>query len=294
MRSRITSRAESWSAKALGRTWIACATPPSRWLQSLPEAKSDRSSGSLPALPAHEDLPAEARRAKAGGAEGNRTPDLCSAIAALSHLSYSPAPFRRPGFPARRRAGRRPDSEPAPLSQCANCRGFVSTAALNAPPRAAERPPPPSRSPCSPPARMVCAGMAGRDHTQESIMGYGSDDRFDNRWRDRSGYGRGEGRGGYGRDDDDRGFFERAGDEVRSWFGDDDAQRRREMDERRWEQEQRMTGRRDNDPRSGGSGWMGGGWGNQRGESWNREPPGERGWAGGPARGEREGWFSSS
>ena len=29
----------------------------------------------------------------AGGAEGNRTPDLCSAIAALSHLSYSPAPF---------------------------------------------------------------------------------------------------------------------------------------------------------------------------------------------------------
>ncbi len=27
-----------------------------------------------------------------GGAEGNRTPDLCSAIAALSHLSYSPLP----------------------------------------------------------------------------------------------------------------------------------------------------------------------------------------------------------
>jgi hypothetical protein len=25
-----------------------------------------------------------------GGAEGDRTPDLCSAIAALSHLSYSP------------------------------------------------------------------------------------------------------------------------------------------------------------------------------------------------------------
>ena len=27
-----------------------------------------------------------------GGAEEDRTPDLCSAIAALSHLSYSPAP----------------------------------------------------------------------------------------------------------------------------------------------------------------------------------------------------------
>jgi hypothetical protein len=122
--------------------------------------------------------------------------------------------------------------------------------------------------------------------TKESIMGYGSDDRYDNRWRDRGedrdGW-RGEGRGGYRGGGGDRGFFDRAGDEVRSWFGDDEAQRRREMDERRWEQERRMSGGRDNDPRSGGSGWMGGGWGNQRGESWNRVPPGER-----------EGWFSSS
>ena len=28
---------------------------------------------------------------KSSGAEGDRTPDLCSAIAALSQLSYSPA-----------------------------------------------------------------------------------------------------------------------------------------------------------------------------------------------------------
>jgi len=35
------------------------------------------------------------------------------------------------------------------------------------------------------------------------------------------------GRGQHG----DRGFMERAGDEVRSWFGDDDAERRREMDD---------------------------------------------------------------
>lgn len=35
--------------------------------------------------------------------------------------------------------------------------------------------------------------------------------------------------GGY---DNDRGFFERAGDEVRSWFGDEDAERRRERDTR--------------------------------------------------------------
>jgi osmotically-inducible protein OsmY len=31
-------------------------------------------------------------------------------------------------------------------------------------------------------------------------------------------------------DDEERGFFERAGDEVRSWFGDEDAERRREYD----------------------------------------------------------------
>ncbi|SOB78622.1 hypothetical protein SAMN06297144_0128 [Sphingomonas guangdongensis] len=30
----------------------------------------------------------------------------------------------------------------------------------------------------------------------------------------------------------DRGFFDRAGDEVRSWFGDEDAERRRDMDQR--------------------------------------------------------------
>jgi osmotically-inducible protein OsmY len=44
------------------------------------------------------------------------------------------------------------------------------------------------------------------------------------------------GRGGHRRDReyaDDRGYMDRAGDEVRSWFGDDDAERRRHMDEER-------------------------------------------------------------
>ena len=72
---------------------------------------------------------------------------------------------------------------------------------------------------------------------------------------DRGGYGRNQARGDYGHSDygrsdygrgndrsygrqpqgydyEDRGFFERAGDEVRSWFGDDEAERRREMDQR--------------------------------------------------------------
>jgi osmotically-inducible protein OsmY len=36
----------------------------------------------------------------------------------------------------------------------------------------------------------------------------------------------------YGRRGEDRGFWDRAGDEVRSWFGDEDASRRRVRDER--------------------------------------------------------------
>ena len=32
-------------------------------------------------------------------------------------------------------------------------------------------------------------------------------------------------------DEDNRGFFDRAGDELRSWFGDEEAERRRRQDE---------------------------------------------------------------
>ena len=58
-------------------------------------------------------------------------------------------------------------------------------------------------------------GMTGQRH-------YGGGER---------GYGRGysPGRPGY---DEDRGFLERAGDEVRAWFGDEEAERRRELDQR--------------------------------------------------------------
>ena len=44
---------------------------------------------------------------------------------------------------------------------------------------------------------------------------------------DRERYGRGEGRG------DDRGWWDRASDAVASWFGDEEAERRREMDRQR-------------------------------------------------------------
>lgn len=45
-----------------------------------------------------------------------------------------------------------------------------------------------------------------------------------------SGYGGYEGERGYRGHGDERGFFERAGDEVASWFGDEEAERRRQMD----------------------------------------------------------------
>lgn len=67
-------------------------------------------------------------------------------------------------------------------------------------------------------------------------------DRFENR-----SYGR-----GWDRDDDDRGergFFERAGDEVASWFGDEEAERRRREDMRSrgndddyWRRQRSFTG----------------------------------------------------
>lgn len=85
----------------------------------------------------------------------------------------------------------------------------------------------------------------GRDYGRR---GYRGDYGYRDEERD---YGRGHprdhGRGGveyrtdYGRpprrgrpeeyDYDDRGFFDRAGDELRSWFGDDEAERRRRYDE---------------------------------------------------------------
>ncbi len=80
---------------------------------------------------------------------------------------------------------------------------------------------------------------------------YGSrPDRNDDRWnsprgssygqsqyggqnRDRGDYRqRDYGRNPQGYDYEDRGFIDRAGDEVRSWFGDEEAQRRREADDR--------------------------------------------------------------
>ena len=107
-------------------------------------------------------------------------------------------------------------------------------------------------------------------------------------WGRRSGWGRSDyerehGRGGeYGRrgdwgrrDRDDRGFFDRAGDEIRSWFGDDEAQRRRMRDEREYGRE----------GQGGGYGWPGT---SGYGERWGGGPGERRGGSGG--RGEERDW----
>jgi hypothetical protein len=83
-------------------------------------------------------------------------------------------------------------------------------------------------------------------------MGYERNDRYGghqgdrprdyDRERDRYSYGARE-HGSRGYDQDDRGFFERAGDEVRSWFGDEEAERRRRLDERYEETEGRRYDR---------------------------------------------------
>jgi len=82
-------------------------------------------------------------------------------------------------------------------------------------------------------------------------MGYQRDERHFARGDDlgsrgyRSEFGRNYDRSAWrearGRDVDDRirGFFERAADEIRSWFGDEDAERRRDFDEREDRQRER-------------------------------------------------------
>jgi hypothetical protein len=81
------------------------------------------------------------------------------------------------------------------------------------------------------------------------------------------------------RREDDRGFFERAGDEVRSWFGDDEAQYRRLRDERerRWGEERR--------PEEADRDWARQ-WGYLEGRG-SRDPGPSRGWGypGGYGRG---------
>jgi hypothetical protein len=91
-----------------------------------------------------------------------------------------------------------------------------------------------------------------RDERSRWSNDFGSD-RTRDRSRETSSWDRG--RDDRSRDDrgrDDRGFFERAGDEIASWFGDDDAERRRGRDEQMNRDYDRGHGRdRDQNPNRG-------------------------------------------
>jgi hypothetical protein len=99
---------------------------------------------------------------------------------------------------------------------------------------------------------------------------YGSDNNRD-RWRDddreRSSWRSGEQRPREG--DDERGFFERAGEEIRSWFSDEDDNRGSARDYERSSSGGGSSWDRDNYNRSGsqGGGWSGG-------SSWDRDRSG--------------------
>jgi hypothetical protein len=87
------------------------------------------------------------------------------------------------------------------------------------------------------------------------------------RWRDERFEGRDRGR-------EERGFFERAGDEVASWFGDEEAERRRREDQLREERESGFSGRE-----------------RDQGRDWDRERErGGRNWYETRGLNERGGW----
>jgi len=91
-------------------------------------------------------------------------------------------------------------------------------------------------------------GSDGRPFTDVGAHRHDDDDNYrggaQSRHRDR---GANYGRQPQGYDYEDRGFFARAGDEVRSWFGDEDAERRREADSRYDDRYYQQQGRYDRD-----------------------------------------------
>jgi osmotically-inducible protein OsmY len=98
-------------------------------------------------------------------------------------------------------------------------------------------------------------------------------DRYEDRYRGQA-Y---RGDRGYGRDE--RGFVERAGDEVRSWFGDDEARRRRRMDEREYDRGRDDDRWRSHEGDRGERGWSGSHWPDRdASDRWGSER--ERGWTG--------------
>jgi hypothetical protein len=80
-------------------------------------------------------------------------------------------------------------------------------------------------------------------------------DRYDTRDAPRDERSRWSGDRNQDRGRDDRGFWDRASDEVASWFGDDDAERRRRQDQMREERDRGSSGRRSDEHSAFGRGW---------------------------------------
>ena len=110
--------------------------------------------------------------------------------------------------------------------------------------------------------------------------------------REATGWGPGGdgGRGDGGRGDGGGGFFERASEAARSWFGGDDDHRGGGYGGGRQQHERgahRDNGFGDGGPGNLGGGGFGGGWNNQQAESWNNDRPGRPGWFTDSVGGER-------
>jgi hypothetical protein len=128
-----------------------------------------------------------------------------------------------------------------------------------------------------------------RDYRESSggSRGWNEGRREEAGWGPSGGHDRG--RDPRDRDEHGGGFFERAGEAARSWFGGGDDDERHRGGHGR----ERGGTRRDNgfEEQAGagtlGGGGFGGGWGNQEGESWNRERPGRPGWFTDSVGGER-------
>ena len=111
-----------------------------------------------------------AKTMRIGGAEGNRTPDLCSAIAALSHLSYSPDLTRGAMGSARVGWGSfMGDPRPCQAARCTKPR-------LSPPRCARPRAPPVTKPPSKPSIHFVARSpLAGVDVPRD--LGYTPIDR---------------------------------------------------------------------------------------------------------------------
>ncbi|HEY7811373.1 MAG TPA: DUF2171 domain-containing protein [Allosphingosinicella sp.] len=134
-------------------------------------------------------------------------------------------------------------------------------------------------------------GGRGRDWRDEDRgRGWNEGRREESGWGPAPGGDRGRGGGGGGHDD--RGFFERATETARSWFGGDDDHghgggRGGYERERGGGGSHRDNGFNEGGPGNLGGGGFGGGWGNQQAESWNQDRPGRPGWFTDSVGGER-------